>query len=97
MIDNSKTVSEYTDDEIKSLRSIFKEHCSGSPREFTVYKVFIQGVKEMRGEITEFAYPRRTGLRQRERWEFPHPGRRDGILREDGDGYLRHGRSERRI
>ena len=44
----SKTVSEYTDDEIKSLRSIFKEHCSGSPREFTVYKVFIQGVKEMR-------------------------------------------------
>ena len=48
MIDNSKTVSDYTDDEIKSLRSIFKEHCSGSPREFTVYKVFIQGVKEMR-------------------------------------------------
>lgn len=48
MIDISKTVSEYTDDEIKSLRSIFKEHCSGTPREFTVYKVFIQGVKEMR-------------------------------------------------
>lgn len=48
MIDVSKTVSEYTDDEIKSLRSIFKEHCSGSPREFTIYKVFIQGVKEMR-------------------------------------------------
>lgn len=48
MIHISKTVSEYTDDEIKSLRSIFKEHCSGSPREFTVYKVFIQGVKEMR-------------------------------------------------
>ena len=48
MIDISKTVSEYTDDEIKSLRSIFKEHCSGTLREFTVYKVFIQGVKEMR-------------------------------------------------
>lgn len=48
MIDISKTVSEYTDDEIKSLRLIFKEHCSGTSREFTVYKVFIQGVKEMR-------------------------------------------------
>lgn len=48
MIDISKTVSEYTDDEIKSLRSTFKEHCSGTPREFTVYKVFIQGFKEMR-------------------------------------------------
>lgn len=48
MIDISKTVSEYTDDEIKSLRSIFKEHCSGTTREFTVYKVFIQGFKEMR-------------------------------------------------
>lgn len=48
MIDISKTVSEYTDDEIKFLRSIFKEHCSGTSREFTVYKVFIQGVKEMR-------------------------------------------------
>lgn len=48
MIDISKTVSEYTDEEIKSLRSDFKGYCSGSPREFTVYKVFIQGVKEMR-------------------------------------------------
>lgn len=48
MLDTSKTVAEYTDDEIKSLRSTFKEHCSGIPREFTVYKVFIQGVKEMR-------------------------------------------------
>lgn len=48
MIDISKTVSEYTDDEIKSLRSTFKEYCSGTPREFTVYKVFIQGFKEMR-------------------------------------------------
>lgn len=48
MIDISKTVSEYTDEEIKSLRSDFKGYCSCSPREFTVYKVFIQGVKEMR-------------------------------------------------
>lgn len=48
MIDINKTVSEYTDDEIKSLRSDFKGYCSGSPREFTVYKVFIQGLKEMR-------------------------------------------------
>ena len=48
MIDINKTVSEYTDDEIKSLRSDFKGYCSGSPREFTVYKVFIQGFKEMR-------------------------------------------------
>lgn len=48
MIDISKTVSEYTDDEIKSLRSDFKGYCSGTPREFTVYKVFIQGFKEMR-------------------------------------------------
>lgn len=48
MIDISKTVSEYTDEEIKSLRSTFKEYCSGTSREFTVYKVFIQGVKEMR-------------------------------------------------
>lgn len=48
MIDINKTVSEYTDDEIKSLRSDFKGYCSGSPREFAVYKVFIQGVKEMR-------------------------------------------------
>lgn len=48
MIDISKTVSEYTDEEIKSLRSDFNRYCSGSPREFTVYKVFIQGVKEMR-------------------------------------------------
>lgn len=48
MFDTSKTVAEYTDDEIKSLRSTFKEHCSGTPMEFTVYKVFIQGVKEMR-------------------------------------------------
>ena len=50
MIDISKTVSEYTDDEIKSLRSDFKGYCSGSPREFTVYKVFIQGFKEMRAK-----------------------------------------------
>lgn len=50
MIDISKTVSEYTDDEIKSLRSTFKEYCNGTPREFTVYKVFIQGFKEMRGK-----------------------------------------------
>lgn len=50
MIDISKTVSEYTNDEIKSLRSVFKEYCSGTPREFTVYKVFIQGVKEMRAK-----------------------------------------------
>lgn len=48
MIDISKTISEYTDEEIKSLRSTFKKHCSGTPREFTVYKVFVQGVKEMR-------------------------------------------------
>lgn len=48
MFDTSKTVAEYTDDEIKSLRSTFKEYCSGTPREFTVYKVFIQGFKEMR-------------------------------------------------
>ena len=48
MLNTSKTVAEYTDDEIKSLRSDFKRYCSGSPREFTVYKVFIQGVKEMR-------------------------------------------------
>ena len=48
IIDINKTVSEYTDDEIKSLRSDFKGYCSGSPREFAVYKVFIQGVKEMR-------------------------------------------------
>ena len=48
MIDISKTVSEYTDEEIKSLRSTFKKYCSGTSREFTVYKVFIQGVKEMR-------------------------------------------------
>lgn len=48
MLDTSKTVAEYTDDEIKFLRSTFKEYCSGSPKEFTVYKVFIQGVKEMR-------------------------------------------------
>ena len=48
MIDINKTVSEYTDDEIKSLRSVFKGYCNGSPREFTVYKVFIQGFKEMR-------------------------------------------------
>lgn len=48
MIDISKTVSEYTDEEIKSLRSTFKKYCSGTPREFTVYKIFIQGVKEMR-------------------------------------------------
>lgn len=48
MLDTSKTVAEYTDDEIKSLRSDFKKHCSGTSREFTVYKVFIQGVKEMR-------------------------------------------------
>lgn len=48
MIDIGKTVSEYTDDEIKSMRSDFKKHCSGTSREFTVYKVFIQGVKEMR-------------------------------------------------
>ena len=48
MLDTSKTVAEYTDDEIKSLRSTFKEHCSGTPREFTVYKAFIQGFKEMR-------------------------------------------------
>lgn len=48
MIDINKTVSEYTDEEIKSLRSDFKKHCSGTSREFTVYKVFIQGVKEMR-------------------------------------------------
>lgn len=48
MIDINKTVSEYTDEEIKSLRSDFKKHCSGTSREFTVYKVFIQSVKEMR-------------------------------------------------
>lgn len=48
MLDTSKTVAEYTDDEIKFLRSTFKEHCNGTPREFTVYKVFIQGFKEMR-------------------------------------------------
>ena len=48
MINTSKTVAEYTDDEIKSLRSTFKKYCSGTSREFTVYKVFIQGVKEMR-------------------------------------------------
>lgn len=48
MIGINKTVSEYTDEEIKSLRSDFKRYCSGTSREFTVYKVFIQGVKEMR-------------------------------------------------
>lgn len=48
MFDTSKTVAEYTDEEIKSLRSDFKGYCSGTPREFTVYKVFIQGFKEMR-------------------------------------------------
>lgn len=48
MINTGKTVAKYTDDEIKSLRSTFKKYCSGTSREFTVYKVFIQGVKEMR-------------------------------------------------
>lgn len=51
MLDTSKTVAEYTDDEVKSLRSDFKGYCSGSPREFTVYKVFIQGFKEMRTKL----------------------------------------------
>lgn len=44
MISRKKHLSDYTDDDIKELRTIFRKYCNGEARDFTVYKVFMQGV-----------------------------------------------------